>query len=94
MRKQNRAGLIKESGFLVLLLIFIGGCSWLPETSTLRYKCHDIRHEIVDGKWEREWWCKKDQMYFQCAIIDGEPNGEETQEEGSTEAGEDSSSTE
>jgi hypothetical protein len=93
MGNQSKARLIKESGFLILLLI-LGGCSMLPETSTLRYNCYDIRHDGAD----REWWCKKDQMYFQCKTIEGEPSEEETQEEGSegssTEDGASTSTTE
>lgn len=56
--QKNRAGLIKESGFLVLLLL-IGGCG-LSEKDPSRYQCEtDKENPLV-------WRCTKDTKRFTC----------------------------
>jgi len=56
MLRQNRAGLHKEVGLLVLLLL--AGCT-VAETDPSRYRCN----WIDEGK---SWNCIKDNIEFNC----------------------------
>ena len=53
----DRAGLYKELGFLLLLIIV--GCCPLPETHPRRYNCTTIEQGV-------SWECVKDGVEFEC----------------------------